>query len=332
MTLAWRSAATASSAACAASAGKAQARLRNRFALRRGGVGFADETARGDAVEHAVARRARRCRRTIGPARFRRLRQRDQKRRLGEGEPQRLLAEIGERGRPHALEIAAERREHEIAVERPLPSDLALDLERARDLAQFGGDRALGPGLDQPRDLHRQGRAPGDHMAAHQPLRAGANEGAKVDPVVLVEAPVLVGDKHRKVARIDVMRGRRQAPAPVRQGERPEQPAVAIDDDRRAFARGGEIERAEARRVALPCDGRAEARRRDERERGGEDEGEEARRDASRRALIGWLRPTTFSRRRRDSPSPSGRGAGGEGEGLAPHFALTVSSPKAVRP
>ena len=134
---------------------KGQTRLRNRFALGRGGVGFADETASSDAVEHAVARRARRCRRTIGPARFRRLRQRDQERRLGEGQPQRLLAEIGERGRPHAFEVAAERREHEIAVERALPSDLALDLQRARDLAQFGGDRAFGPRLDQPRDLHR---------------------------------------------------------------------------------------------------------------------------------------------------------------------------------
>ena len=63
-----------------------QARLRDRLALGRRGVVGADDAARGDAVEHAVARGARALRRTIGPPRFRRLRQRDQQRRLGDGE------------------------------------------------------------------------------------------------------------------------------------------------------------------------------------------------------------------------------------------------------
>ena len=200
-------------------------------------------------------------RRTIRPARFGRLRQRDQKRRLRDGQPQRLLAEIGERGRPHALEIAAERRQREITIERSRLADVALDLERPRDLPELGCDCALGPRLDEPRDLHRQGRAARHHVAAHKPLRAGANERAKVDAIVLIKPPVLIGDEHRDVARIDVMRGRRQPPASVGQSEGPEQPAVAIDDDRRAFARGGKIERAEACGVARPGDGRAEARR-----------------------------------------------------------------------
>ncbi len=96
-------------------------------------------------------------------------------------------------------------------------------------------------------------------MAARQPLRPGANERAKVDAVVLVKPAVLIGDEHRDVARIDVMRRRRQPPAPVGQSERPEQPAVAIDDDRRAFARRGKIERAKARDVVGPGGGRAKA-------------------------------------------------------------------------
>ena len=69
-------------------------------------------------------------------------------------------------------------------------------------------------------------------MAAHKPLRAGANERAKVDAIVLIKPPVLIGDEHGDIAWIDVMRGRRQPPAAVWQSEGPEQPAVAIDDDR----------------------------------------------------------------------------------------------------
>ena len=138
MTFACRSAATASSAACAASVGKAKSRFRNRLALRRRGVGGADHPPRGDAIEHAVPRGARDLRRTIRPARFRRLRQRDQKRGLRDGQPQRLLAEIGERGRSHALEIAAERSQREVTVERSRLADVALDLERSRNLPELG--------------------------------------------------------------------------------------------------------------------------------------------------------------------------------------------------
>ena len=120
----------------------------------------------------------------VGPARLRRLRQRDQQRRLAERELLRLLAEIGERGGAHAFEIAAERREREIAVEHARLADRALDCERARDLPQLGGERALGARLDEARDLHRQGRAAGDDMAVHQPLsgrRAGARARRRRD-------------------------------------------------------------------------------------------------------------------------------------------------------
>src|SRR5690348_889844 len=114
-------------------------------------------------------------------------------------------------------------------------------------------------------------------MAVDQPLRAGAKKRANVDPVVLVEAAVLVGDEHRDIARIDVVRTRRQAPAAIGQGKGPEQAAVAVDDDGRALARGVKIERAEARRVAAPGEGRAKACRRHERKRRSEYEGETAR-------------------------------------------------------
>jgi hypothetical protein len=133
---------------------KGHARFRNRFALRRRGVGGPDEAARRDPVEHAVPRGARLSCRMIRAACFGRLRQRDQQRSLGQSELQRLFAEIGERGRAHALEIAAERRQREITIEGSRLADGALDLERPRNLPELGADRALGPWLDQPRDLH----------------------------------------------------------------------------------------------------------------------------------------------------------------------------------
>src|SRR5208282_3284563 len=191
-------------------------------------------------------------------------------------EPERLLAEPGERGRPHALEIAAEGSERQVAVENAVLADLALDLERARDLPQLDGERPLGPRLDEPRDLHGQGRAAADHVAAREPLRAGADQRADIDAAMAIEAPVLVSDEHGQIARIDLVRGRRQTPTAVGQSERPEQAPVAIDDDRRAVARGCEIERPEARLVAAPADARRQARGEKER-RGGESEDDRAR-------------------------------------------------------
>ena len=149
---------------------KRRARFWDRLALRRRGVIRADEAARGDAVEHAVARGARRFGQAIRPPRFGRLRQRDEQRRLGDRELQRLLAEIGERRRAHAFEIAAERGERQIAVEHARLADLALDLKRARDLPELGGERALASRLDEPRDLHGQRRAAGDDMAADRAI------------------------------------------------------------------------------------------------------------------------------------------------------------------
>ncbi len=304
--------------------GEGHARKRNRFALRGGGVVGADDSARRHAVQHPVARRARRLRRAVGPALLRRLRQRDQKRRLGDRQPARLLGEIGERGRAHAFQIAAERRDRHIAVENARLADLMLDLGRPRDLPELGGERALGPRLDQAGDLHGKRRTAGDDMAAKKPLSGRAQKGARIDAAVLIEPPVLIGDQHRKIARVDLMGRRRQAPAPIGQGEGPEQPPLAIDDDGRALARGHEVDRPEARGIARPENRRREAGDEDERHRGGEREPEEADEGHAR-------------------PHPNLLPPAGEGERplsrwrerarvRAPHFAVTSSSPNAVRP
>src|SRR5260370_406988 len=142
----------------------------------------------------------------------------------------------------------------------------------AGDLPQLGGQRALPARLDQSRDLHGQRRTAGHDVAANQPLPGRAHKRARVDAAMLIEPPVLIGDKHRQIARIDVMRRRRQAPAPVRQGEGPEQPSLAIDDDGRALARGQEVDRPEARRLPRPANRRGEAGDEEERDRGGKRE------------------------------------------------------------
>ena len=146
-------------------------------------------------------------------------------------------------------------------------------------------------------------------MAAPEPLPRRAQERARVDAAMLVEAPVLVGDQHRDIARIDVVRRRRQPPAPVGQGEGAQQPAVAVDDDGRAFARGHEIERPEARFVARPGESRGDARDGDESADCGERDEERAARRAASLALTPALsriaRRETGVRRMRERRRPS---------------------------
>src|SRR3982750_406122 len=100
--------ASAASEACGA-------RIGNGFCLL--GIVAADLLLLDHAVEHAVARFARRIGIAIEPAGLRGLRQRDQQRGFSQRQPLRLLAEIGDRGGANAFEVAAVRRERQIEVE-----------------------------------------------------------------------------------------------------------------------------------------------------------------------------------------------------------------------
>src|ERR1041384_5322432 len=88
--------------------------VRHRLFLGMYDLGRAIEPAPRDAVEHAVARPLGRARVPIGPAELGRLRQRYQERCRAEREPPGLLAELSERRRANAFEIAAIRRERQI--------------------------------------------------------------------------------------------------------------------------------------------------------------------------------------------------------------------------
>ena len=188
------------------------------------------------AVEHAVARAMRGLGRAVGPADFRRLRDRDQQGGFGEREALRLLAEIGVRGRAHAFEIAAIGRKAEIEREDLVLGERAFELDRAHRLAQFCAERAIRARLEQPRDLHGDGRAARHDAAVRDELERRAGDRQRIDAVVLAEALVLVGDQQIEIARIDVLHGRGQSPASVDRRVGAQQLPVAVDHD------GGELE------------------------------------------------------------------------------------------
>jgi len=143
-------------------------------------------------------------------------------------------------------------------------------------------------------------------MAARQPLRRSARHRAPVDAVVRVETTVFVGDQHREVTRIDLAAGRRKTPAPVGQRERAQEPSAAINDDRRADAGGGEVERPEVLEIEVPR--RRQPKPQQERERA----------EKCEYAAFEGVRP----------PFPR-KGGGGHPRA---HFAVTSIEPKPVRP
>ena len=197
------------------------ARRRHRLLLGVRDLGGADTSPR-PAMRSSTRSRARlrRCRKAIGPAKLRRLRQRDQQRRLAERQPPRLLAEIGERGRAHAFEIAAIGREREIERRGSRPCSAPVRA-RARAPSAAAWRRAMRslPRLEQARDLHGERRAAGDDAAMRDELARRAHRRERIDAAMVAEALVLIGEQHLEVARIDVcsrVAGSRQRPSLVR--------------------------------------------------------------------------------------------------------------------
>ena len=110
-------------------------------------------------AEHVIARALCGRGKAIRTAHLGRLRNGDQQGRFAHRQPPRLLAEIGERGRAHAFQVAAERRQPEIE-----PQDLVLrqppvELQRQQRLADLADQGFLVHAQQQPRHLHGDGRA-----------------------------------------------------------------------------------------------------------------------------------------------------------------------------
>ena len=163
----------------------------------------------------------------------------------------RLLAEVGERRRPHALRVAAERGKLQIKREDLVLGERVLQLERVHDLAQLGCPRMARGGLipiglgDEAGDLHGERRAARDDPAVADELEARADECTRVDAAVGIEAAVLERRQHGEVARIDGVRLDGQPPVARPGGERAQQGIVAVEDGGGNLGNIGEAGRGE---------------------------------------------------------------------------------------
>ncbi len=196
-----------------------------------------DATRRGDAVQHTVSCRPCRSMRAIRPPRFRRLRQRNQQCGLRHGQPARLLAEVGQRSSPDALEVAAIGRKAQIQPEDFVLGQLALELDGPDHLAQLRGERPLGARLQQTRNLHGDGRPARDDPAVGDELKRRPRHRQRIDAGMRPEAAILVGQQHLDKAAVDLGRGGWKPPAALRRRVGPQQLPVTIQHHRRVCQR-----------------------------------------------------------------------------------------------
>ena len=257
-------------------------------------LGVAEQSLAGDAVEHAVARELRLLGKAIGPPKFRRLRQRDQQRRLAEREPPRLLAEIGERGRADAFEIAAIRRQREIKAEDLVLGERPFELERPHRLPDLGVERAVPARLQQASDLHGDGRAARDDAAMRDELVRRAHDGERIDARMGEEPLVLIGEQRLEEDRVDLLARGRKPPAAFTGEIGPEQLAVAIEHQSRDFEIAPERRRPERLERAHDCSGN----RRDKPHRADRREGGTASPPSSAWSALCPHHPARYARRR----------------------------------
>ncbi|MNZ21898.1 hypothetical protein D3C78_389800 [compost metagenome] len=153
------------------------------------------------------------------------LGQHGEQRRLGAGQLGRRLAEVGPAGRRHTLQGAAERRTVEVEAEDFVLRQVPLQLRGAPELAQLAAEGAR-MRVEQPRHLHRQGAAAGEHSPAAQVEPGGAGQGQRVNTGVLVEPAVFISEQGFQVIGRDLVLAYRITPDAIGIGEAPERRAI----------------------------------------------------------------------------------------------------------
>ena len=154
----------------------------------------------------------------VGAAAFGRLRDGHQQRRLGRGQPPRFLAEIGERGGAHPFEIAAEGREMQVklqdlvlasaAAPAPAPPASAAACRQPARSPLSSSSRATCIVRVDPPETTRPFHSRLHHRPQHRP---------QVDPGMVAEPLVLIGQQHRQIDRVHLVR----IDAPAASGHRP---------------------------------------------------------------------------------------------------------------
>ena len=215
-------------------------------------------------LQHPRARRARRSGIAVGAARFRRLRQGHQQRGLGRGQPPWFLAEVGQRRRPHPLQIAAKGRDLQIQRQNLRLRQPPLQRQGEPDLAEFARHMPGAAILQQPRDLHRQGRSARNDMALRDRLHRRAQQRPGIDAVMLIEPPVLIGDQHLQIGRVHLRRVHPRPPDAIFHREGTQQAAIA----RQHLDRNPKIERRNHRRIDPGVEPLAPQPRQPQRQRG----------------------------------------------------------------
>ncbi len=171
-----------------------------------------------------VRRPHRRREMPVRPAPRRRLRDRHQQRRLRLGQLRRPMAEPRQARRPHALDVAAERRKREIHRKDRVLAVAFLQLPGAQDVVQLAGQAAR-MRLQQARRLHAQ-RGPARHDPAHAHiLPRRPRERARIHAAMRAEMPVFGSHQQSEITRVHVGHAGVQAPHAVR-GEGAQELAV----------------------------------------------------------------------------------------------------------
>ena len=178
--------------------------------------------------QHHIPRRRRDLWRAIRPARLGRLRQGHQQRGLRRGQPRGGPVEISIRGGAHPFDIPAERGMVEIERQDLVLAQPPFQRQRHTDLAQLARPASGAALLQQPRHLHRQGRAARHDPATAQRLPRSAQHRQRIDAAMVTEPLVLVPDQHPQIGGIDLIERHRQTPTPIRHRIGAQHRAIAV--------------------------------------------------------------------------------------------------------
>ena len=244
--------------------GERPPRGRHALAPRRGGLLRVERAGIGGACQHPVPSGPRRVRGPVRPPGLGRLRQRDEESGLGRGQAARLLAEPGEARGAQSLEVAAIGRERQVEPEDRVLVEPPLQRQCHPHLPELAAERPRRSLLEEPRHLHRQGRAAGDDAARRQRLDRGSGERERIDAGVAAEAPVLEGDELVEIAAVDRPKRHRQPPASIGHRIGRKEGAVPVHHHRRGLGR----QRGQHRRIdpAVEAQGGADGQRQRRRE------------------------------------------------------------------